>query len=198
MNKAKKGRLPVTLRPWKTTEKQTVLRFNRFLTVESHTVELPDGQVIPDWAWVIIPDAAIVLPVTAQGQFLCFQQTKYAIEGCTLAPVGGMLEPGETPLTAAQRELREEMGCEADQWISLASTLLDPNRGIATMHLFLALDARQVAEPVPDDLEDQQMLSLNQGEIEQALSQGEFKVAAWALTVALSLNYLRQNPLQYP
>lgn len=189
---------PTPLRPWKTLSRQTVLQFNRFLTVESHAVLLPEGQVIPDWAWVIIPDAAIVLPVTAEGKFLCFRQTKYAIEGSTLAPVGGMLEAGETPLAAAQRELREEMGCEASQWIPLASTLLDPNRGIATMHLFLALGARQVAEPITDDLEDQQMLQLNLVQVEDALSAGEFKVAAWALTVALSLNFLKQNPIQYP
>ena len=93
------------LRPFKTLSRRTVLTQGRFLTVESHTVESPDGQVIDDWSWIIGPDAAIVLAMTADHKFLCFRQTKYAVEGTSLAPAGGMIEPGEDPLEAAKREL---------------------------------------------------------------------------------------------
>ncbi len=161
--------------------------------MEEHTIKLPDGEVISDWPWLIIPNAAIVLPVTEEEKFLCFRQTKYAVEGTTLAPVGGMLETGEAPLAAAKRELLEEMGCEAGEWVNLGSYILDPNRGIATMHLFLALNARQVAAPDSDDLEDQEVLSLSREEIEHAASAGEFKIMAWAAVVAMALNYLDAN-----
>lgn len=181
------------LRAWETLSKRTILEHNKFLKVENHTVRLPDGQIIPDWAWVIIPSASIVLAVTGEGQFLCFRQTKYAVEGTTLATVGGMLEPGESPLEAAKRELREETGYEAARWVSLGSHILDPNRGMATMHLFLALDAKQVAEPHSDDLEDQELLLLSQGELEKALNDGEFKILAWSAVVALALNYLSHS-----
>lgn len=178
------------LRVWETVSRKTILNHNKFLTVESHAVKLPDGQFIPDWPWIIIPSAAIVLAVTEDNKFLCFRQTKYAIEGTSLAPVGGMLEPDETPLNAAKRELLEEMGCESPNWVNLGSHIVDPNRGIATMHLFLALNARQSTEPDSDDLEDQEMLLLSRTEIENALKDGEFKILAWSAVVALSLNYL--------
>ncbi len=178
------------LRAWETIQKKTVVTFGRFLTVESHTVKLPDGQVIDDWPWLIVPSAAIVLPVTEEGKFLCFRQTKYGVEGTSLAPVGGLLEPDETPLGGARRELLEEMGCEAPDWANLGSYILDPNRGMATMHLFLAMNARQVAEPNSDDLEDQQLLVLSRNEVESALRKGEFKVLAWAAAVVMSLDYL--------
>ena len=181
------------LRVWETISRKTILNHNKFLTVESHTVKLPDGQIIPDWAWIIIPSAAIVLAVTSDNKFLCFRQTKYAVEGTALAPVGGMLEPNETPLDAAKRELLEEMGYESSEWINLGSHILDPNRGIATMHLFLALNAKQVAPPNSDDLEDQELLLLSQSEIENALKAGEFKILAWSAVVAMSLNYLKTN-----
>jgi ADP-ribose pyrophosphatase len=178
------------LRLWETVETKTILSLSKFLTVESHTVKLPDGKIIPDWAWLIIPSAAIVLAVTEDNQFLCFRQTKYAVAGTTLAPVGGMLEPDETPIDAAKRELLEEMGYEAQNWVSLGSHILDPNRGIATMHLFLALGAKKVAEPNSDDLEDQELLMLSKNEIENALNAGEFKILAWSAVVAMSINYL--------
>ena len=178
------------LRVWETVSRKTILNYSKFLTVESHTVKLPDGEIIHDWAWLIIPSAAIVLAVTDDNKFLCFRQTKYALEGTSLAPVGGMLEPNETPFDAAKRELLEEMGYEASDWVNLGSHILDPNRGIATMHLFLALNAKRVAEPNSDDLEDQELLLLSRNEIENALQAGEFKILAWSAVVAMSLNHL--------
>ena len=184
------------LRVWETVSRKTILSHSKFLTVESHTVKLPDGQIIPDWAWLIIPSAAIVLAVTEGNKFLCFRQTKYAVEGTSLAPVGGMLEPNEKPLDAAKRELLEEMGYEASEWVSLGSHILDPNRGIATMHLFLALNAKQIATPDSDDLEDQELLLLSRRELENALNAGEFKILAWSAVVAMSLNYLNTSENQ--
>jgi ADP-ribose pyrophosphatase len=185
------------LRVWETVSRKTILEHGKFLTVEDHTVRLPDGQVIADWAWLIVPDAAIVLALTEDRQFLCFRQTKYAVEGVCLAPVGGMLEPDEKPLEAAKRELLEEMGYESSEWVSLGSHILDPNRGVATMHLFLALNARKVAQPNSDDLEDQELLFLSRNEIEDALNAGEFKILAWSAVVAMSLNYISASENRY-
>lgn len=178
------------LRAWKTLSKRTILQHGKFLTVENHEVQLPNGAIIPDWAWIITPSAAIVLAVTRDQKFLCFQQTKYAVEGISFAPVGGMLEPDEKPLVAAKRELLEEMGYTSTNWIDLGSHIVDPNRGVATMHLFLALDAKKEAEPNSDDLEDQELVFLSKTGLEEALRAGKFKVLAWSAVVALSLNYL--------
>ena len=178
------------LRAWKTLSRKVILKTNKYLTVENHTVKLPNGKIIPDWSWVIIPSAAIVLAVTPDDKFLCFRQTKYAIKGTSLAMVGGMLEPGESPLAAAKRELMEEMGYESLKWVRLGSYILDPNRGMSTMYLFLALNVTKLAEPNSDDLEDQILLVLSRKEIEDALKNGEFKVLSWSAVVAMSLNYL--------
>ena len=60
------------------------------------------------------------------------------------------------------------------------------------MHLFLALNARRVAEPDSDDLEDQELLLLSRAEIEHALREGAFKVVAWSAVVAMALNDIDQ------
>lgn len=178
------------LRPWKTLSKETILNHNKFLSVENHVVELPDGQIIPDWSWVKIPDAAIVLAVSEDDQFICFRQIRYAVDGITLATVGGMIEMDEEPLEAAKRELLEETGYAAEEWVSLGKYILDPNRGVANMHLFLALEARPVAESIIDDLEDQELIFLSREEIEKALLAGEFKVLTSSVVVSMSLNYI--------
>ena len=175
------------MKPWKTLNKRTIYKQSPWLVVELHAVELPDGRVIPDWPWIKTPDYVNVVAITADDTFLCFRQTKYGIQGEILALIGGYLEPGEAPLTAAIRELREETGYEALEWIDLGHYLVDPNRGVATGHLYLARGARCVRMPDSDDLEEQRLLFLSREELESALANGEFKVLAWAATVALAL-----------
>ena len=178
------------MQPWKTLSRRTILNHSKYLVVESHTIELPDGRIIPDWPWIISPDFIIVLAVTTEGEFLCFRQTKYAIDGPSLATVGGYIEPGEDPLNTAKRELLEETGYEAAEWIDLGHYRVNGNRGGGIAYLFLARDARQVAEADADDLEEQQLLYLTRAEIEAALADGEFKLLAWTTVVALALRYM--------
>ncbi|MEM7124920.1 MAG: NUDIX hydrolase [Chloroflexota bacterium] len=180
------------MQTWKTNRRQTILKpqDGRFLTVEYHEVELPDGTIIDDWPWLITPDFINVVLVTESGKFVCFRQTKYAIEGTSLAIVGGYLEPGEDSLAAAKREVLEETGYEAPDWIKLGSFPVDGNRGAGTAHFFLAQNARWVKEINADDLEEQELLLLTREEVGHSLQNGEFKVLPWAAIVALALMQL--------
>lgn len=183
------------MQPWKTVARRRLLQPDggRFLTVESHTVQLPDGQVIEDWPWLITPDFINVVVETEAGEFLCFRQVKYAAEGVTLAIVGGYLEPGEEPLAAARRELLEETGYEAPSWTALGRYAVDGNRGCGYAHLFLAQGARWIQPVDADDLEEQELRLLSRDELRTALDAGEFKVLPWATAVALALLRLAEG-----
>ena len=178
------------MKTWKTLAKRTVLDFSRFLSVESHTIELPDGRIIEDWPWVIIPDYVNVVAVTPAQEFICFRQTKYAAGGITLAPAGGLIEPGEDPLVAAARELREEMGLQAGRLVSLGQYANDGNRGVGIGYLYLALDCVPVERLPSDDLEEQEVLKLTRAQYRAALQAGEFKIMSWSAVAALALLYL--------
>lgn len=172
---------------WRTLSRRQVLDLGKFLRVEVHAIELPDGQVIDDWPWAITPDYVNVVAITEEGEYLLFCQTKYALDGMSLAPVGGYMEPGEEPLAAARRELLEETGYEADEWISLGDYWVDANRGFARAYFFLARGARHVAEPASDDLEEQVLVQLTEQEVVNALLAGEFKALSWAANMGIAL-----------
>lgn len=175
---------------WKTKNRQMILERRPWLVVENHTVELPDGRLIADWPWIVTPDYVNVVAVTEDGHFLCFRQVKYGIDGTTLGIVGGFVDNDEEPLRAAQRELLEETGYESTQWTHLGSYRVDPNRGVATGHLYLARQARYITLRNADDLEEQELFLLSRSEIETALVQGDFKVLAWAASLAFALRQL--------
>ena len=177
------------MKPWKTLERHTILKHNQFLTVESHTIELPDGRIIQDWPWLVMPDYANILAETTDSRFICLRQTKYSVDGESLAVVGGYLEPGEAPEAGARRELREETGYEAPEWFHLGSFPIDGNRGAGTAHFYLARSAKAVAPIDADDLEEHELVLLSRQEIRTAMLQGEFKLLPWMSIVALGLHY---------
>jgi ADP-ribose pyrophosphatase len=181
------------MQSWKTLSRRVLLNHSKYLVVEEHAVELPDGRVIENWPWLITPDFVNVVAVTEGGQFLCFRQTKYGIEGDSLAPVGGYLEPGEEPLVTAQRELLEETGYEATEWIPLGHYRVDPSRGAGTGYFYLACGARRVAEASSDDLEEQELLLLSRADLEAGLAECRFKALAWAAAVALALRAMEDD-----
>lgn len=181
------------MQPWKTLERHVILKHNKFLTVESHTVELPDGRVIKDWPWLVMPDFVNVLALTTDQHLICFRQTKYSVDGESLAPVGGYVEPGEAPEAAARRELLEETGYEAPEWIKLGSFPIDGNRGAGMAHFFIAKAAHPVAPITADDLEEQHMVFLTLDEIKTALKQGQFKLLPWMAIISLGLQILQEQ-----
>jgi len=175
------------MKSWKTLSKEPMLDMSPFLQVESHTIQLPDGQIVKNWPWLISPDFVNVVALTAESEYLCFRQTKYSISGITLAPVGGYIDPGEMPLTAAKRELLEETGYKAPHWENLGKFSVDGNRGNGVAYFFLARDAFQVTEPNADDLEEQALMILSRAEVEAAVMRGAFKVLPWQAIMAIAL-----------
>ena len=175
------------MQSWKTLSKRTILKHSKYLEVESHTIELPDGQTLDDWPWVVMPDYVNVVALTEKERFLCFRQSKYSLEGTSLAPVGGYIEPGEEPLAAAKRELREETGYVAERWTHLGDYIVDANRGAGSGHFYLAQEASWAGKVFSDDLEEQELLLLTREEVQAALFSNEIKIMPWAMAISLAL-----------
>ena len=86
------------------------------------------------------PGSAVMMPVDKEDRILLVRQFRLPAKQELWELAAGRLDPGESPLEAAQRELREETGYAAKDWVPLASFWPSPGYVDEKMNLFLARD----------------------------------------------------------
>ena len=72
------------------------------------------------------PDWVNVVPLLPDGRVVMVRQWRFGIAAPTLEIPGGIVDPGETPLAAAARELREETGYRAGTLRALGEVTPNP------------------------------------------------------------------------
>mmetsp|Transcript_10720 Transcript_10720/g.12431 ORF Transcript_10720/g.12431 Transcript_10720/m.12431 type:complete len:283 (+) Transcript_10720:101-949(+) len=183
---------------------------SKWMQVMQHKVKLDDNTIIDDWLFIDYHDRINVLvedpsyPKQQQGtekekRYLVIRQSKYALEGRqSLAIVGGIIEPGEDPSTAAIREVSEELGFVCSVKF-LGRFRTDVNRGMGWVNSFVAqncikkelIENGQNLDPNEEvgapDTERQDVISMSLSEIHQNSQKGEFLEVQWSNTVALAL-----------
>ena len=93
---------------WKVLDSEYLIK-RPWLTARRDHLLLPDGREIPEYYVLEYPDWVNVIAITKDGYFVMERQYRHAL-GCTCYELPcGVMEEGETPLDAAQRELEEEV-----------------------------------------------------------------------------------------
>lgn len=102
---------------------------------------------------VVHAPAAAVVAIDAAGRLVLVRQQRAGARRELLELPAGVLEQGEDPLAAAQRELREETGLHGGDWSLLASFFTTPGFADELMHVYLATGLEEGAAE-PDDGEE--------------------------------------------
>jgi ADP-ribose pyrophosphatase len=181
------------LEPWHTLERRTVIEHSPWVNVWEEQVQLPDGRVIEGWLTFEMPDVAVIFAMTDDEHVVVERSYRHGLRGVTLSLPAGHVEPDEQPQAAAQRELLEETGYIADEWDSLGSFIRDSNHGCGRVFLYLARNARSVAEPDTDDLEEIRVELIQLNELLLAVRRGEFASLGSAAAIGLALSALHAS-----
>ena len=104
----------------------------RVFSVRRERVIEPTGLEVTKEV-VVHPGSVVVLPVFPNGEILLVRQYRHSV-GCFLWElVAGTMEPGESPLAGARRELLEETGYTAARWRKLMDVF--PTPGFLNEHM---------------------------------------------------------------
>jgi len=117
--------------------KQSMIYQGNVLSLEKVEVLLASGRKT-EREIVHHPGAVAILAINEKEEILLERQYRSALKESTWEIPAGKLEPNESPLKCAQRELLEETGYEAAQWQHLHSIYTSPGFTDEVVHLFLA------------------------------------------------------------
>ena len=81
-----------------------------------------------------------IVPFVSDNEILVIKSYRHLINSYQIEAPSGYIDPGETPIEAASRELKEETGYRANNIISLGSYTLDYTMFEQTGNLFVGYD----------------------------------------------------------
>lgn len=173
-----------------------VLGEYRVFDVVRHAVVYPPAspELAPrrtDAFCLSMPDWATVAAFTPDGDALLVRQHRHGVDALVLETAGGLVDPGETPIDAAARELREETGYQATRLESLGWVHPNPALQGNRLHLLVAPDVVQVGERELDEHEDTEPVLLPRAELWRMLRSGEIRHALSALCLERAFAWSR-------
>ena len=153
---------------WTTLSSRYLIR-RPWLTARVDAVRLPNGVVNPEHYVLEYPEWVNVIALTTKDMMVMIRQYRHAVDDVLLELCAGTCEAGETPLQAAQRELREETGYSGGTWRKLMTIGQNPSICNNVTHCFLAEGVELEGEQCLDDSEDIEVLLMRPGDVRDLL-----------------------------
>ena len=133
------------------------------LEVRIDKVKLPDGGT-GTREFVVHPGAVLIVPVLDDGRLVLERQFRYPVRRVMLAFPAGKIDPGETPLATAQRELREEAGYTAAKWAPLGTIYPEIGYSNEFIEIFQATGLTHVGQAL-DEGENLEVVTMTEQEL---------------------------------
>lgn len=160
------------LHPWPDVDREQLASFKNF---DVHRVRRTSPRTGKDHDYFIIDTRnwVNVIPLDVDGRLVVVRQFRHGTSRFTIEIPGGVVDPGESVVEAAARELREESGYEAEALRFLGTISPNPAIFTNTCGTVLATRCRRVGAPQPDPGEDFEVLALDREGLKTAIRRGE-------------------------
>jgi ADP-ribose pyrophosphatase len=124
-----------------------------------------DNGITTDMEFIEHPGATAIIPLLNKNRIVLLNQYRHALRKYIWEIPAGTLDPQESVISCAKRELIEETGFSADQWHSLGEITPVPGYSDERIHIFLATGL-QAAER---NLDEDEIIQVHEFECEEAL-----------------------------
>ncbi len=161
------------------------------VTVRLDRAELTNGKIVRREV-VEHPGGVTILPVDENGLCTMVRQFRYPFGRMMLEAPAGKLEPGEDPMDCALRELSEETGYSADEWVDFGSCCTSPGFSSEVLHIYLALGLH-AGRSHPDEDEFLNTVKIPLNELSRMVMAGEIDDAKTIVAVLKAEKYLSER-----
>jgi len=161
----------------------------RLINLRVDTVRLPDGRLTRREI-VEHSDCVCIVALDAGGNVVLVRQYRKPIETYLLEVPAGGIDPGETPKSAAERELQEETGFRAQKLHYLNYFWTTPGYCTEGMYAYLATDL-EIDSRDPDDDETIEVVKVPLDSVPDMIVAGDITdgKSIAALMLVLSRNH---------
>jgi ADP-ribose pyrophosphatase len=177
---------------WERLTSETLLE-TPYFNLRSDRLRLPDGSVKDPYYVLERPDAAIIFPVTEDGEVVLVRQYRPPLERMELGLPAGLVETDEEPEAAARRELSEETGYGGGDWEPLGALASSPSLKDNWAYLFLARGVRETTPPDPDEHETIEVVRVPLEQVADLVRAGEIVSSSGVAAVMLALGRLEEH-----
>ena len=159
-----------------------------YFALRSDRLLLPGGAIKDPYYVVERPDAAIIFPLTKEGEVVLVRQYRPPLERMELGLPAGLVEEGEKPEAAARRELIAETGYSGGEWELLGSLASSPSLKDNWAYLFLARGVEETSEPDPDEHELVEVVRVSVEDLPGLIRAGEIVSSSGVAAIMLALH----------
>ncbi len=142
-----------------------------------------------EYSYLAVPRAVFVAAVTDNDDVLLVRQYRHPVRDWTLEVPAGSVVDGETALDSAKRELREETGGTARDWVHLTTFFSSSAHLSLRSDAFLATGV-EIGAADPEEGEDVTLVRMPVSEAVAVARAGGFPEGQTALTVLLAAERL--------
>ena len=170
---------------------RTTLHQGRVFNLVTENVTLDNG-VTTDMEFIRHPGAAAIIPMLDRTHAILLNQYRHALRKYIWEIPAGTLDPRESAISCAKRELIEETGFSAEQWHRLGEITPVPGYSDERIHVFLATGLR----PAERHLDKDEIIQVHEVENKDALNmikRGEIQDAKSIAGLFLAFEWLKEN-----
>jgi len=161
------------------------------LTVKRDLVRLPNGN-ISHREYVIHPGAVVIVPILPNGNIVLEKQFRYALRQVFIELPAGKIDLNEEVLHTGQRELLEETGYTANQWVKLGQQHPCIGYSNEVIHIYLASDLIAGSHQRDDD-ETLEVFDLSFADCFAMIRNGEITDGKTIVALFLAEKHLQQH-----
>jgi len=174
-----------------TINRRTTLHRGRVFSLIKENVTLDNG-ITTDMEFVAHPGATAIIAMLDESRVILLKQYRHALRRHIWEIPAGTLDPQESAINCAQRELVEETGYAAGQWRKLGEITPVPGYSDEQIHVYLATDL----QPAEQNLDTDEIIQVHAVEYREALEMiqaGKIQDAKSIAGLFLAFNRLRGN-----